>query len=102
MSTKEAYQKRIDTELDLVQIKLNRFKAQGMNYNADVRLKHAEHVEKLEQKFHETKAKLRELGEADEHVWEQLKDGVEGMWTTLQSTLEDTVTTFKDEHNLPQ
>ena len=55
-------------------------------------------MKELEQKFDATKAKLRELGEADEHVWEQLKDGVEDMWGTLQSTLENTVTTFKEEH----
>ena len=98
MSTKEAYKKRIDAELAQVQTRFDEFKAQGTGLPADTRLKHAKHVENLEQKFHATKEKLRELGEADEHVWEQLKDGVEGMWTTLQSTLEDTVTTFKEEH----
>jgi hypothetical protein len=98
MSTKEAYKQRIDAEMDLVQAKFERFKAQGMTLTADARLKHAEHVERLEQKFDATKAKLKELREADEHVWEQLKDGVEDMWSTLQSTLENTVATFKEEH----
>lgn len=98
MSTKEAYKQRIDAELDVVQEKLDRFKAQGMNYSTDARLKHAKHVADLEHKIDATKVKLKELGEAEEHVWEQLKDGVENMWGTLQSTLEDTVTTFKEEH----
>ena len=102
MSTKEAYKQRIDAELALVQTKFDEFKAQGMRYTADARIRHTRHVNELEQKFQATKEKLRELGEADEHVWEQLKDGVEGMWTILQSTLEDTVTTFKEEHNHPQ
>ena len=98
MSTKEAYKQRIDAELDLVQEKLARFKAQGMVITAEARIKHAKHVEELEQKFHATKAKLKELGEADEHVWEQLKEGVEDMWSTLQATLENTIATFKEEH----
>jgi len=98
MSTKEAYKQRIDAELDLAQAKLAWFKAQGMVIAAEARIKHAEHVDDLEKKFHATKAKLNELGEADEHVWEQLKDGVEDMWGTLQSTLENTVATFKEEH----
>ena len=98
MSTKEAYKKRIDAELAQVQSKFDEFKAQGEKYTADARIRHARHVSELEQKFHATKEKLRELGEADGHVWEQLKDGVEGMWTTLQSTLEDTVSSFKEEH----
>ena len=98
MSTKEAYKQRIDAELDVVQEKFARFKAQGMNYSAETRIKHARHVDDLEKKFHATKAKFKELGEADEHVWEQLKDGVEDTWSTLQSTLENTVATFKEEH----
>ncbi len=98
MSTKEDYKQKIDAELDLAQAKLAWFKAQGMVITADARIKHTKHVEELEQKFHATKAKLSELGEADEHVWEQFKDGVEDMWGTLQSTLENTVATFKEEH----
>lgn len=98
MSTKEAYKQRIDEELELVQAKFERFKAQGMGFATDTRNRHTEHVKELEMQFYATKAKLRELDEADEHVWEQLKDGVEDMWGTLQSTLENTVTTFKEEH----
>ena len=98
MSTKEAYKQRIDAELDQVQAKLARFKAQGMAFSADTRIKHIEHVTELEKKLDATKAKLRELGEADEHVWEQLKEGVEDMWSTLQATLENTIATFKEEH----
>jgi hypothetical protein len=98
MSTKEAYKQRIDAELSLVQTKFDEFKAQGMRYTGDARIRHARHVNELEQKFQATKEKLREMGEADEHVWEQLKDGVEDVWGTLQSTLQNIVTTFKEEH----
>jgi hypothetical protein len=36
---------------------------------------------------------------ADEHAWEQVKDGFEDMWTTLPSTLAKTAATFKEEDN---
>ncbi len=98
MSTKEAYKQRIDAELAQVQCKFDEFKAQGMRYTGDTRIRHARHVNELEQQFHATKEKLRELDQADEHVWEQLKDGVEDVWGTLQSTLQNIVTTFKEEH----
>jgi chromosome segregation ATPase len=98
MSTKEAYKKRIDAELGVVQEKLARFKAQGIDFTAEARAKHAKHVKELEQKLDSTKAKLSELEKADEHVWEQLRDGFEDTWTTLQSTLEYIVTNFKKEH----
>lgn len=102
MSEKKTYKEMIDAELDLVQVKITELKAQRKLYNADIRNRHARHVENLEHKLDQTRAKLQELEKADEHVWEQLKDGVENMWTTLQSTLEDTVATFKEEEIKPQ
>ena len=93
----EAYKEKIDAELNLIQDKLNKIKDQEMILAADARRKHAAHVRELEQKCDATRAQLREHGQADEQVWQQLKNGVEDMWTTLQCTLQDTVTTFKEE-----
>jgi hypothetical protein len=98
MNTRKAYMQTIDVELDVGQEKFARFKAQGMAFTTRARIKHSECVVDLEKKFYATKAKLRELGEADEHVWELLTDGVEDMWGTLQSTLEKDVAIFKEEH----
>ncbi len=84
MSTKEAYKQKITSEMDLVQANFARFKAQKVTLAADARKKHANHVDELEKKFAVVQVKLRELGEADEHVWEQLKDGFEDTWTTLR------------------
>jgi CRISPR/Cas system-associated protein Csx1 len=98
MSTKQAYKKKIDAELDTVQEKLTRFKAQGTDFTAETRVKHAKHVKELEQKLDATKAKLREIEKADDHVWEQLRNGFEDTWTTLQATLEDMITSYSDPH----
>ncbi len=97
MSTKKSYKQRMDAELDDVQKKLTTFKAQGMDFTPETRKRHAKHIQEIQRKIDLTKVKLIELAEADEHVWEQLKDGVEDIWTTLQSTLEDTIETFKEE-----
>jgi septal ring factor EnvC (AmiA/AmiB activator) len=97
MSPREAYKKKIDAELDMVQEKLARFKAQGIDFTSETRAKHAIHVKELEEKLDSTKAKLSEIEKADEHVWEQLRDGFEDTWTTLQATLEDMITSFKEE-----
>jgi len=96
MSSKEVYQQKIEAELELVQAKLAEFKARAKSLTADARIRHARQVDDLEQKVDTTKAKLKELGEAGEANWEQLKDGVEHIWGTLQSTLHDTVSKFKD------
>ena len=97
MSTKETYIQKIDAELDLVHDKLTKLKAQSTLLRNETRSSHALHVRNLEQKLDQVKAKLYDLEKAEDHLWEQLKDGVEDMWTTLQSTLEDTVATFKED-----
>lgn len=95
--SQETFIEKIDAELDLVREPLTAFKAQSAVYNNAARSSHARHVRDLEHKLDQVKARLYDLEKADESEWEQLKDGVEGMWTTLQSTLEDTVATFKEE-----
>jgi hypothetical protein len=96
MQSREAYKKKRYTELELVQARFARFKAQGQNFDADTRERHNQHVEKVTQHVNAAKTKLKELDAAQDDVWEELVGGVEDTWGILQSTLEDAVTTFKD------
>lgn len=97
MTTKETYMEKIDAELDSVRDQLTKFKAQSTVSDNEARSNHSQYIRDLEQKFDQVKAKLCELEKADEDTWEQIKDSVEDIWTTLQSTLEDTVARFKEE-----
>ncbi len=85
MSKKDDYKRKIEAELELVQAKLAEWKAGAKSSAADARIKYAKQVDELEQKVEVTKARLKELGEAGEDVWEQLKDGVENAWGTLSA-----------------
>jgi uncharacterized protein YjgD (DUF1641 family) len=42
-----------------------------------------------------TKAKLKELDEASNDVWEHLKNGMESAWNALSAAVQDTVAKFK-------
>ncbi len=97
MSEKDAFLKKINSDLETVQIRFSEFKAQAKRLQIDDKIKqHAKHVADLERKVNATKAKLKELGEADDDTWDLLADGVVNTWTDLQFTLEDTVTAFKE------
>jgi predicted nucleic acid-binding Zn-ribbon protein len=97
MSEKDAFLKKINSDLETVQIRFSEFKAQAKRLQIDDQIKqHAKHVADLERKVNATKAKLKELGEADDDTWDLLADGVVNTWTDLQFTLEDTVTAFKE------
>jgi gas vesicle protein len=96
MSNKEAYKQKIEAELELAKAKLAEFKAQAKGSAADARMKKDKHVDALEQKIDATKAKLKELGEASDDAWEQLKDGVESAWSALSSAIRNAAAKFKD------
>ena len=103
MSTKEAYKQKIDALLKAEILKFGEFKDQAEKLPTDARNRHAEHVEAIERKVDAAKSKLKELEEIGEDTWEQLIEGIEHTWTTLQSTVEDAVASFKHDHeqNLP-
>ena len=95
MSTKEAYKQKIEAELELAQAKLAEFKAQAKSSAADTRIKYAKQVDELEQKVDATKAKLKEMGEASDDAWEQLKVGVESAWGALNAAIRNAAAKFK-------
>jgi hypothetical protein len=96
MSTKEAYKQKIEAELELAQAKLAEFKAQAKSSAADTRIKYSKQVDELEQKVDATKVKLKELGEASDDAWEQLKVGVEAAWGALSVAIRNAAAKFKD------
>ncbi len=96
MSTKEAYKQKIEAELELAQAKLAEFKAKAKSSAADTRIKYSKQVDELEQKVDATKVKLKELGEASDDAWEQLKVGVESAWDALSTAIRNAAAKFKD------
>jgi VIT1/CCC1 family predicted Fe2+/Mn2+ transporter len=95
LNTKKAYKQKMEAELELAQAKLAEFKAQAKSAAADTQIKHAKQVDELEEKVGDTKAKLHELAEASDDVWEKFKDGVESSWKSLSAAIRNTAAKFK-------
>jgi hypothetical protein len=96
MSTKEAYKQKVEAELELGRAKLAELKAQAKGFTADARIKYDKQVAELEQKLDVAKAKMKDVGEASEDAWEQLKDGMESARDALSAAVRDTRNKFKD------
>ena len=96
MSLRDAYKMKAEAEVDLAQARLAEFKAKAKGCKADAHLTYAEQVDHLEKAVDETKKKLKELGEAGEEVWENLKDGVESALRSLSATIKDIADKMKD------
>ena len=95
MSTKKAYQQKIEAEVELAQAKLDELRAEAKSSAADVRIKYENCAEELEQKITATQTKLQELHKANEDAWEHLKDNAEITWNTLSSAVQDTAAKLK-------
>ncbi|MCX5876746.1 MAG: hypothetical protein NT087_10735 [Deltaproteobacteria bacterium] len=89
MGSKEAYKQKIEAEVELAQAKLAELRAKAKSSVADVRIKYAKQIDDLELGVGTTKVKLKELGEAKDDVWENLKAEVESAWGALRDGVRD-------------
>ena len=92
MNTKEAYKEKIQAELDLAQTQLAEFKAEPITLTASERARHINRIEELELKVEAAREHLKQLDEAHEDVWHEIKEGVENMWVELQDEIQQAIT----------
>jgi len=95
MSTKEAYKQKAEAELELAHARLDEFKAKVKNSTADAHINYEKHLDELKHAADESKARLKELGEAGEDNWEKLKDGVENAFNSLRKAMHNTAEKLK-------
>jgi hypothetical protein len=89
MNLQEAYKKKAEAELELVQARLVEFRAKAKDYTAEAHLSYARQLDEFEHGIGTAKAKLKELGDAGEEAWEKLKDGVESALRSSSAALKD-------------
>jgi len=95
MSTKAAYQQKIEAEIELAQAKIEALKAQAKSALADERIKYENEITAIESGIETTKSKLKELGEASDDAWDHLKSGVENAWNTASHSVHAAYTKLK-------
>lgn len=95
MSTKKAYQEKIDAELELVSAKLSELKARARISAAKAHSKYGKEIDALEQEVVTIRSKVKEMEEAGEDSWEQLKYGVEQGWSALSTAVHDAAAKYK-------
>ncbi|GAK56189.1 hypothetical protein U27_03151 [Candidatus Vecturithrix granuli] len=96
-SAKEQYVEKRQAEIDKWNTELEDLEAKITAAGADAKakLEHEEHISALRQKRDEAKAKLAEIQAAGDDTWEGLKDGVEGIWTSIKDGFDKVASKFK-------
>ncbi|WP_295628547.1 coiled coil domain-containing protein [uncultured Nitrosomonas sp.] len=95
MSMKEAYEKKLQAQLDECAAEIDKLKAKAAKAEADAQIEYYKQIEELKSKQATVNGKLSELKDASEDAWEDLKAGAESAWDSLSGALKSAASRFK-------
>ena len=95
MSMKEAYEKKLQAQLDEWSAEIDRLKAKADKAEADAQLDYYKKIEELRVLQEQARDKLVELEAATDEAWEDLKAGIESAWDSLSVAVRSAVSRFK-------
>ena len=95
MSKKQAYQQKLEAQLNEWEAKIKELEAKASQVSADMKLEYQDQIQDLKAKQAAAKEKMREFGEASEDSWETLKNGMEGAWDRLGQAVRDASSRFR-------
>jgi len=94
MSMKEAYEKKLQSQLDEWNAEIDKLKAKADSAEADAQLEYYKQIEELRSMQDAAGKKLDELKEAGDDAWEDLKAGIDSAWDSLSSSVKSAVSRF--------
>lgn len=83
MDRKEAYQDKLQAQLDEWKAEIAKLRARADKAQADARLKYMEEVDDLRAHQKKAETRLRELQHAQGEAWKDMKAGVEAAWDEM-------------------
>ncbi len=87
MNMKEAYEKKMQAQLDEWDADIKKLKAQADKARADAQLEYFKQIEELRERQHRAQQKLTEIQQASDTAWEDLRAGAESAWDSLADAM---------------
>jgi len=84
MNDKQAYEKKLQAQLDEWSAKIDRLKARATDLEADAQLEYNKRIEAIQTLQEAARERLGELRKSSDDAWEDLKGGVDEAWTKLE------------------
>lgn len=94
MSNKQAYQQKIQAQLDEWSAEIDKLRAKADKADADAQIAFNREIDNLRDKKNQAREKLDELSDASEGAWEDLKTGVEAASNQLGQALRSAQSRF--------
>jgi len=95
MSKKQAYEKKLQAQLDEWSAQIDRLKAKADGKAADEQLEYYQRIEELESMKQSANKKLNELKKASDDAWEDVKVGIDSAWDSLSAAFKSASSRFK-------
>ena len=95
MEQKEAYQGKMEAQLQEWGAKIDELTVKAEHATADAKAKYHEQIQILQTKREAAQNRLNELKNASGGAWEDLKSGMENAWNDMKQAVEDAVAKFK-------
>lgn len=95
MGMKEAYQKKLQAELDEWNAEIEQLKAKADKTEAESQLEYYKKIEELRTMQDEARSKLTELEQASDKAWEDVKAGLDSAWDSLRNAMRSARERFK-------
>lgn len=94
MNSKQAYEKKVQAQLDEWSAEMNKLKAKAEQADADARLELNDEIDELEAKRKAAEEKFEELKSAGDDAWEDVKQGIDVATGALGSSLRSAMSRF--------
>ena len=83
MSTKAAYQQKLQAQLDEWGAEIDKLQAKSDKVGADARIEYDQQIQKLLSMKTDAEQKMKNLKNAGQGAWEDLKTGLDSAWDAL-------------------
>lgn len=94
MNKKEAYERKLQAQLDEWNAEIKKLKAKAAKAEADAQLESERYIEELERQQSKAQEKLRELQKSGENAWDDLKAGVDSACRSLDESIRSASSRF--------
>lgn len=95
MSMKDAYEKKLQAQLDEWSADIDKLKAKADATEANIQLEYYKKIEELRSMQTTAANKLTELKDSGDDAWESLKAGIDSAWDSLRNSLKSATSRFK-------
>ena len=87
MESRNAYIDKMKSKLDLLDARIDEWKAKRDEATADAKIKYQAKVDELKKEKREAQAWLEKVSDASEDAWDSLKDGFSEAYKKMKSAL---------------